>query len=91
MSRRWAEFNHVIAKINRKREKAKAMYEAVTTAYSLIYSGAKSPYSSEWRVEDHLGAFGDSKKLSQLFCEVIHYDKEFCKPNTSREFLLVQQ
>jgi hypothetical protein len=59
----------------RKREKPKAMYEALTTAYSLVYSGAKSPYSKRWSVKDYLGDFGNDMELSQLFVEVMIYDK----------------
>jgi hypothetical protein len=76
--------------MNRRREKFKAMYEAVTTAHSLVYSGAKSPFSSKWRVEDHLD-FGNNIELSQLFREVIDRDKKFCKQITSTKTFLVQQ
>jgi len=67
------------------------MYEALTTAYSLVYSGAKSPYSRKWEIKDYLGAFGDKRELSELFVEVMKYDKQFCKPNLSSQILLEQQ
>jgi hypothetical protein len=62
-----------------KAEKPKAMYEALTTAYSLIYSGAKNAFSIEWRAEDCLGAFGNDRELSNLFVKVMNYDREYCK------------
>jgi hypothetical protein len=55
------------------------MYDVLATAYSLVYSGSKSPYSNKWKVKDYLGAFGGNKELCRLFVEVIKYDKKFCK------------
>jgi hypothetical protein len=43
------------------------MYEAITTSYSLVYRGAASRYSPEWRVDDHLDAFGADKVLAVFF------------------------
>jgi hypothetical protein len=62
-----------------RRKKSLAMYEALSTAYSLIYRGAKSPFSKKWSLDDHLGAFGNDRKLSDLFLEVVKNEREFCK------------
>lgn len=73
----------VIANVNRRREKSQAMYEALTTSYSLVYRGAASPYSPEWRVEDHRDAFGNDDDLADLFLKLTLEDKRFCGSNAS--------
>jgi hypothetical protein len=64
-------------------EKPKAMYAALATAYSLVYSGARSPYSNKWKAKNYRGAFGNNRELSKLFVEVMKYDKNFCKHITT--------
>lgn len=68
-----------LATISLRKQKSLAMYEALSTAYSLVYRGAKSPFSKKWSLHDHLGAFGNDRKLSGLFLEVVEYDREICK------------
>ena len=55
------------------------MYEVLSMGYSLIYIGAKSPYSRKWRVEDCLDAFRNNKELSDHFLEVVRHDRLYCK------------
>ena len=68
----------LVAIIERRREKLKAMYAAITTAYSLVYRGKASPYSAEWRTEDHRDAFGRDEGLAELFLQLTVEDKRFC-------------
>jgi hypothetical protein len=73
----------------RKREKPKAMYDALTTVYSLVYRGNASPYSRKWRVEDCGDAFGKENELAHLFVEVMKQDKSFCELNYQLPFVSI--
>jgi hypothetical protein len=75
--------NLIAARIERKLEKPKAMYEALSTAYSLVYRGAKSPFSEKWSLEDHLVALGNNEELGCLLHEVVEYDRRYCKQTAS--------
>jgi hypothetical protein len=59
------------------------MYEALGTAYSLVYCGNKNPFSIKWRAQDHVGALGNNMELFDLFLEVVEADKQYCKQNPS--------
>ena len=66
--------------IKSKIEKSKAMYELLSTAYSITYRGANSPYrEKKWRLEDHAGALGHNEDLSNMFLEVVAYERQYCK------------
>jgi len=84
------ETDCVAAKIIHKREKSKAMYDVLTTAYSLVYRGTRSPYSTKWKskdyLEDHPGVLGNNRELSDLFREVVRYDKQYCKQDTLAKY-----
>jgi hypothetical protein len=58
-------------------EKPKAMYDALTTGYSIVYRGSSSPLSTQWRMEDHHDAFGKDKRLETLFEKLIIEEKDF--------------
>jgi hypothetical protein len=55
------------------------MYEVLVTEYSLVYSGAKSPYSKRWKIKDCLDALGYNSELFGLFLEVRDGDGQYCK------------
>jgi hypothetical protein len=66
------------------------MYDVLTTAYSLVYRGTRSPYSTKWKsrdyLEDHPGVLGNNRELSDLFREVVRYDKQYCKQDTLAKY-----
>jgi hypothetical protein len=68
-----------LAQINNRKEKHKAMYEALTTAYSMVYSKSSSPYSPEWCLEDHRKALGNNEHLIDLLKEVMITERNFCE------------
>jgi hypothetical protein len=67
------------ADVKIRKEKSKAMYEALTTGYSMVYRGQSSPYSPEWRLEDHREALGNNKDLIESFKKITIAEKDFCK------------
>jgi len=71
--------------INRRRDKHKAMYDALTTAYSLIYSGSKSPHSKNWKEKDNLSFLGDNFELKDLFIGVRDHDRRCIEENRDDE------
>jgi hypothetical protein len=84
------ETDCVAARIIHRIEKSKAMYDALTTAYSLVYRGTRSPYSTKWKskdyLEDHPGILGNNRELYDLFHEVVRYDKQYCKQDTPAKY-----
>ncbi|KAE8446327.1 hypothetical protein EG329_012074 [Mollisiaceae sp. DMI_Dod_QoI] len=69
--------------IDRRREKQKVMYEAMTTGYSLLYRKSASPYSPDWRIELHLDSFGEDKNLARIFMQLKDADKRFYEENVN--------
>ncbi|KAF8855796.1 hypothetical protein BDZ45DRAFT_675964 [Acephala macrosclerotiorum] len=67
--------------VDRRREKQKVMYEAMITGHRLVYRDSISPYSPGWRLEDHLGTFGNNKRLASTFSKLKAADEEFYKEN----------
>jgi hypothetical protein len=61
------------------------MYDALTTAYSLIYSGSKSPHSKTWREKDSLSSLGCNVELKDLFIKVRDYDRRYIEDNRDDE------
>lgn len=68
-----------LACVDRRREKQKAMYEAMTTGYSLVYRGTVSPYSPAWCIERHLHSFHGYDHLKHTFLHLKDVDKKFCE------------
>ncbi|MCJ1405245.1 hypothetical protein MMC11_008472, partial [Xylographa trunciseda] len=56
---------------------SKAMYDAMTTAYSNVCRGAESPFSPHWRLEDHAEAFGNDASLIEDFKEIMELEQEW--------------
>ncbi|KAE9367967.1 hypothetical protein N431DRAFT_514601 [Stipitochalara longipes BDJ] len=85
--KRYKQFltDFIKANVDRRREKSKAMYEALTTGYSLVYRGAKSPYSKKWKMEGCGDALENDNELSNLFLEVVKYDRQYCEENRDDE------
>ncbi|CZR56174.1 uncharacterized protein PAC_06062 [Phialocephala subalpina] len=69
------------ARVDRRREKQKVMYEAMTTGYSLVYRGSASPYSPHWRIKDHMGTFGRNKALASTFLQLKNEEERFYEEN----------
>ncbi|KUJ23784.1 uncharacterized protein LY89DRAFT_2675 [Mollisia scopiformis] len=67
--------------IDRRRERQKVMYEAMTTGYSLVYRRSAPPCSPAWRMEDHLHFFGDNADLVDTFLQLQVADKKFYEEN----------
>ena len=60
-------------------EKSKAMYEALTTGCSMVYRGTTSPYSPQWRLEEHYQAFHNDENLAMIFLKIIREERKKCK------------
>ncbi|KAN0095195.1 hypothetical protein V8E51_015906 [Hyaloscypha variabilis] len=82
--KRYKQF-FIDSNVDRRRDKSKAMYEVLVTEYSLVYSGAKSPYSKRWKIKDCLDALGYNSELFGLFLEVRNGDWQYCEDNRGDE------
>ncbi|PVH69845.1 hypothetical protein DL98DRAFT_521961 [Cadophora sp. DSE1049] len=72
--RRYRSYSH--SSFIQRIEKSKAMYEALTTGYSMVYRGTTSPYSPEWRLEEHYQAFYNDENLAMIFLKIIREERK---------------
>jgi hypothetical protein len=71
--------NMITGSFIQRMEKSKAMYEALTTGYSMVYRGTTSPYSPGWRLEEHYQAFHNDENLAMIFLKIIREERKKCK------------
>ena len=67
-------------------ENIRSMYDGCISAYSKVYHKEKSPYSSNWRLQDHIEEFGNDAALAKLFGKIKTHERRVCAFNPLLEF-----
>ena len=63
-------------------ENIRSMYDGCISAYSKVYHKAKSPYSLNWRLQDHMEEFGNDAALAEMFEQIRTNERIFCVSTT---------
>ena len=67
-------------------ESGRSMYDGCIAAYSKVYHKGKSPYSSNWRLEDHMEEFGNDAALAEMFGQIKTQERRVCESEPRSEF-----
>ena len=71
-------------------ENIRSMYDGCISAYSKVYHKSKSPYSLNWRLQDHIGEFGNDAALAEMFEQIKKQERGVCafKPLLELTYLI---
>ena len=67
-------------------ESVRSMYNGCISAYSKVYHKSISPYSANWRLEDHTDEFGNDSGLAERVARIVTEERTFCASKTFLEF-----
>ena len=56
----------------------RSMYDGCISAYSKVYHKGKSPYSLNWRLQDHMEEFGNDAALAEMFGQIKAQERRVC-------------
>ena len=70
-------------------ENIRSMYDGCISAYSKVYHKGKSPYSLNWRLQDHMEELGNDAALAEMFGQIKTQERRVCESKQLLAFTYV--